>query len=200
MAESDSYSLSLLPHPDTPSVPVRRLAARAELVAPASLRLEYLLEADPAQIRIPPSLTEVGGADHLWAHTCFEAFVGREESPPYLELNFSPSGQWAAYRFETYRQGMAPAVLESEPRLAWRRSATGLALQAEVSLGGAPYRRDCGAKAMAGGRLRIALSAVVEDRQGGLSYWALRHPPGRPDFHHPDAFSLALAFPRKNGS
>jgi hypothetical protein len=43
--------------------------------------------------------------------------------------------------------------------------------------------------------LQLALSAVVEDEQGLLSYWALKHPPGRPDFHHPDAFALELERP-----
>jgi len=42
------------------------------------------------------------------------------------------------------------------------------------------------------GAMRLALSAVIEEERGRLSYWALRHPPGKPDFHHPDAFALAL--------
>ena len=41
-------------------------------------------------------------------------------------------------------------------------------------------------------RLSLGLSAVIEDDAGTLSYWALRHPPGKPDFHHPDAFALEL--------
>ena len=40
--------------------------------------------------------------------------------------------------------------------------------------------------------LRLGLSAVVEDAAGKLSYWALRHTPGKPDFHHTDAFALTL--------
>ncbi len=40
--------------------------------------------------------------------------------------------------------------------------------------------------------LELALSAVIEQRDGGLSYWALRHAPGQPDFHHPDGFALTL--------
>ena len=40
--------------------------------------------------------------------------------------------------------------------------------------------------------LRLGLSAVVEDVDGILSYWALRHPSGKPDFHHTDAFALQL--------
>jgi len=43
--------------------------------------------------------------------------------------------------------------------------------------------------------LRLGLSAVVEDADGELSYWALRHPPGKPDFHYTDAFALQLVLP-----
>jgi hypothetical protein len=44
--------------------------------------------------------------------------------------------------------------------------------------------------------LAVALSAVVEERDGTLSYWARRHPPGRPDFHHAEAFADRLEPPR----
>ena len=40
--------------------------------------------------------------------------------------------------------------------------------------------------------LTLALSVVVEDEQGMLSYWALKHPAGKADFHHPDSFALEL--------
>src|SRR3546814_3736372 len=33
---------------------------------------------------------------------------------------------------------------------------------------------------------KLALSAVIEELDGTKSYWALAHPPGKPDFHHPD--------------
>ena len=120
-------------------------------------------------------------------------FRGPPGIPGYLELNFSPSGEWAAYRFDSYRQGMTPA-LEAAPRLALRRLPEALELQAEVQLGD---------RLLAAGRdpetprrrLRIALSTVVEDREGRLSYWAVRHAAGRPDFHHPEGFALVLELP-----
>lgn len=195
MATSDSSLISLLGHPGDPSNGVRRVAAGAELAGPDSLRFQYFLEADPLLVRVPPPVTDAGRTDRLWAHTCFEAFVALAESPGYLELNFSPSGQWAAYRFDSYRQGMAPA-LEAAPRLALRRVAERLELQAEVQLGGSLLSIGLGSGASQP-RLRIALSTVVEDREGRLSYWAARHPPGRPDFHHPEGFSLVLELPRQ---
>jgi len=184
---SDSSFLSLVAHPDTPNPAVRRVTACVGREGPDSLRFRYVLEADPEQLRIAPPVTAAGRADKLWAHTCFEAFVGLPRSPGYLELNFSPSGEWAAYRFESYRKGMLPAALEVAPRLVLRRSGARLELQAEVRLSGSEAARSP--------RLRIALSTVVEDREGRLSYWALRHAPGRPDFHHPDSFSLAIELP-----
>jgi hypothetical protein len=185
MAKGDSSIVSLLPHPDAPNNGVRRLAAGAEVAGTDLLRFQYVLEADPLLVRVPAPVVDARRTDKLWAHTCFEAFIAFPESPGYLELNFAPSGQWAAYRFDSYRQGMTPA-LEAAPRLALRRLPEALELQAEVQLGGsAAFRR----------RLRIALSTVVEDREGRLSYWALRHPAGRPDFHHPEGFALALELP-----
>ena len=40
---------------------------------------------------------------------------------------------------------------------------------------------------------RLGLSAVIEEKDGGTSWWALAHPPGKPDFHHDDCFAARLA-------
>jgi hypothetical protein len=42
------------------------------------------------------------------------------------------------------------------------------------------------------GAWRLGLSAVIEETNGRKSYWALSHPPGKPDFHHSDCFALEL--------
>ena len=194
MARRDPSFISLMAHPDIPSQGVRRIAAYAEPAGPQTLRFQYVLEADPLLIRIPPLAARAGRMDKLWAHTCFEAFVALPDSPRYLELNFSPSGEWAAYRFDSYRHGMAPA-LDRAPRLAIRGGEGRLELQAEVHLDRSWSSVSPGSKTARGLRLRMALTTVVEDREGRLSYWALRHPPGRPDFHHPEGFSLALELP-----
>lgn len=162
---------------------MRCITACAERVAADALRLHYVLEADLPRVRVPEAVEGGGRADLLWAHTCFEAFVAAADRPGYLELNFSPSGQWAAYRFDAYRAGMAPADLLDTPRITIHRDEHQLELQASVRIPSA-------------GGWRLALSAVVEEGTGRLSYWALRHTPGRPDFHHPDSFSLALERPR----
>jgi hypothetical protein len=111
-------------------------------------------------------------------HTCFEAFLAGEAQDAYFEYNFAPSEQWALYRFDAYREGMTPAEPGRAPRLRSEAAPGGLQLDAEVD---APLAVR-----------RIALSAVVEDADRRLSYWALAHPAGKPDFHHRDAFALCL--------
>jgi hypothetical protein len=48
------------------------------------------------------------------------------------------------------------------------------------------------------GPWHLGLSAIVEDTNGGKSYWALAHPPGKPDFHHADCFTLELSPDRQS--
>ncbi|MFI4884166.1 MAG: DOMON-like domain-containing protein [Steroidobacterales bacterium] len=191
MTARDSALVTLLAHPDSPGNSVQRIAACARLVGRESRWFQYVLEADPMLVRIPPPLGDAGRTDRLWAHTCFEAFVAVPGSPRYLELNFSPSGQWAAYCFDSYRQGMAPA-LGTAPTVAARHSEDRLELYAEVQLCASFSCLAPGTRSPDRPRLRLALSTGVEDREGRLSYWVLRLPPGRPDFHHAEGFSLSL--------
>jgi hypothetical protein len=117
---------------------------------------------------------------------CFEAFVARADAPSYYEFNFSPSRDWAIYRFSAYREGMSPAEIGQAPKISVRRDDDGLEFQSAVRLGHLADLRDAA-------HLRIALAAVIEDENGRLSYWGLRHPPGKPDFHHPNGFALEVA-------
>jgi hypothetical protein len=159
------------------------VTVRLERAGAADLRVTYRLEGGLARLRIPaPARPRTG--DKLWQHTCFEIFIARR-MPSYHELNFSPSREWAAYAFSQYRNG-APLVDESlDPQIAVRTRADGFDLEATVHLQRLSPQ-------LAGGKFSLGLSAVIEDAEGALSYWALRHPPGKPDFHHPEAFALEL--------
>jgi hypothetical protein len=173
----------LQPHPDTPQPLVQSLSAGAERQA-ATLVFEYRLSGELALLRLPP-LEPSRRGDGLWRHSCFEAFIAAPGASEYFELNFSPRGEWAAYRFAGYRDGMRPLVLEAAPRIEVRREGTELFLKAGVRL-----EEPVAPAAVA--VLRVALAAVIEDESGTLSYWALRHAPGKADFHHADGFVLEL--------
>jgi hypothetical protein len=176
----------LTPHPTTPGSAVRSLGAQVQVQEPGILVFQYSLNADMSGIRVPPA-GGGGRADALWKHMCFEAFVAPADGAGYHEFNFSPSLAWAIYRFSAYREGMS-AEIGRAPEISVHRGGAGLELRSVVRLEhlaglcDAPY-------------LRIALAAVIEDNNGSLSYWGLRHPPGKPDFHHPNGFALKVACP-----
>ena len=176
----------LTAHPSTPSDAVRSLGVQLRAEEPGLLVFQYSLDADMSRVRVP--LSGAGGrADALWKHTCFEAFVAPADAPPgYHEFNFSPSLDWAIYRFSAYREGLSTVEIGRAPEISVRRGDDGLDLRAAVRLGHLPDLRDAR-------HLRIALAAVIEDENGRLSYWGLRHPPGKPDFHHPNGFTLEVA-------
>lgn len=174
---------ALLPHPRTPCAALASLEAHVA-VAGGVLRLSYRAEGEIARLALP-SPAAPARRDGLWERTCFEAFLKRPGGEPYVELNLSPSGEWAAYRFDRYRAGMAPLDLPGAPHIRVHAEATPLILEAEVELG--PTILPAGA--------RLALSAVIEEASGRKSYWALAHPPDRPDFHAPVGFAFSLPLP-----
>jgi hypothetical protein len=170
--------LALQRHPDTPCAAVERIEAEAATGPQGLLTLHYRLIGDLEDVALPgPALPE--RTDGLWRHSCFEAFIQKAGEEAYVEINLSPSAQWAAYAFDGYRRGMRAAEI-GQPTLA--RSSAGWEAKIERT-------------ALPGGPWRVGLSAVIEERSGALSYWALAHPPGKPDFHHPDCFALELAAP-----
>ena len=167
----------MTPHPATPSGAVDAIDVTLSRSSGGVLELRYTLKGELHRVRIPEPRRPLF-ADELWRHTCFEVFVRDQSSEAYHEFNFSPSGEWAAYAFSGYRQGMRSPEDFPRPQIALRREARALTLEAGVEIGSAPAQ--------------LALSAVVEDTDGTVSYWALTHPSARPDFHHPDAFALHL--------
>ncbi len=179
---SPDITRPLLPFARPNDGPVRALAASAEREGEGTLRFRYLLDAtDLSAVRIP-AMRAARQADELWKHTCFEAFIA-SRGDEYFELNFSPSTEWAAYSFTSYRKGMAPVALPSAPRIDVTRSGSQLVVDARVDAQNFLPRTTT---------LRIALSAVIEDDSGRISYWALKHAPDKPDFHHAAGFILEV--------
>lgn len=174
-------------HPSTPAGVT--LAVSAEVRAGVdALHLRYTLRGDTTALRLPSPSAPVA-TDGLWQHTCFEAFVAAADEAAYQEFNFSSSSAWAAYRFcaerarDTVAESRHPVRL-SAPLAAITPEA--LTLTARVPAGALPHSPAV---------LSIGLCAVIEERDGRLSYWSLHHPGQRPDFHHADGRTLRLAAP-----
>jgi hypothetical protein len=171
-------SVALERHPDAPCVALRGIEASVARNASGCLKVDYLLDGDIERIRIPPP-RPARVAERLWLHTCCEVFVARRGARGYREFNLSPSGEWAAYDFTRYREGHLLDDAALAPGIALRIGQRKLELSASIAV-----PEDSA--------LLVALAAVIEDRSGALSYWALRHAPGKPDFHHPQGFALQI--------
>lgn len=169
-------------HPDSLPLAVRSVEAGLHQVPGGALALRFVLIGDMAHIELP-ALRNPRRTDGLWRHTCFECFV-RTGDRAYLEFNFSPSREWAAYAFRGYRDA-APLPPAFVPRIIVSRRAGALALEATVPAAALARERTTGP-------WRAGLSAVVEETSAVTTYWALRHAPGSPDFHHGDALVLEL--------
>lgn len=147
---------------------------------PGRLALTYEVQGAISELLLPPPAKRER-TDELWRHTCLEAFVGQAGDPGYYEFNLSPSTQWAAYRFSGYREGMAPAKVAA-PATGFQAAEGACVLTATLAL-------DQLAGLTPDADWRLALTAVIEQRDGAKSYWALAHPPGRADFHHDAGFT-----------
>ena len=172
-------------HPDSRSSAVTRIDVEATRPRAGHLVLRYVVTGAIGDLRLPKPTAPVR-TDELWRHTCFEAFVRPPMGDVYYELNFAPSTQWAAYAFSSYRNGMRAADDIGAPFIEVQPGADIYMLQASLDLervSGLPRE----------GRWRLGISTVIEEKNGALSYWALRHPPGRADFHHSDCFAVELA-------
>ena len=184
MPLSNVHAVTLARHPTSPDGAVRDIEARVRRASDGTLAIAYAIEGNLAHVHMPPP-GPARVTHGLWQHTCCECFIALEGESGYHEFNFAPSGEWAVYAFSKYREGTALADEALTPRITVRSLAGRLELTASIRL-------ERLSAAHARGRLAVGLSAVIEDEQGMLSYWALRHPAGKPDFHLRDSFILEI--------
>jgi hypothetical protein len=181
------HAVELRRFPSTRTGTVRAIRALARRPATGELEVSYRLDGDLSALLIPQPVQPRIGSE-LWRHTCFEIFIAVAE-PAYHEFNFSPSGGWTVYGFDGYRQRSPVINQMTPPRILVKLKDDRLELQTAIDLGqisevhhALPWR--------------LGLSAVIEATDGTLSYWALQHPPEKPDFHRAKTFVLCLDPPQ----
>lgn len=176
--------LNLVPHPGTPpSDPTMKVWVNIDhagaLGVIASTNIWFGIGAPASRFVIPPAKEEPKRSDDLWQTTCFEAFLRAPQEDSYREWNFSPSGDWAAYDLTGYREGrtdaeVAEPYIRVEDNLTWWAVGVTIAVDAAI-----PWS--------------VGLSAILEEKDGTKSYWALAHPvPEKPDFHDSGSFTAHL--------
>ena len=174
----------LIRHPESRGDAALDCRAHVDWIGGGRLIVNFTIAGRLTDIVMPSPATPMR-RDGLWQTTCLELFIAGQGAS-YREFNFAPSREWAAYMFDGYRSGMRELDIQP-PTIAHfgddRVAAFAIAL-------------DLGAD-IPPGPLHIGLSAIIEQRDGSKSWWALVHPPGAPDFHHRDCFARAVepAFP-----
>jgi hypothetical protein len=174
---------NLVPHPSTPpGSPEFKVWATvdhaASLAAVATTNIWFGVGA-PAERFVIAEAAEPERAEDLWKATCFEAFLRALGDEAYREWNFAPSGQWASYAFSAYRENMASAEVDQPPYIRMEDNLTWWAVGATIAV-------------PADTNWELGLSAVIEEKDGTKSYWALAHPREKPDFHDPGCFVARL--------
>ncbi len=177
----EALSFSLDPHPETPPLLVKAVKAKIWMTDFNEALIEFSVEG-ASRLSVPHWKPPVR-RDGLWNTTCFELFLMCEDGQ-YFEFNISPSAEWAIYAFDSYRNGMRVLEVDVSPHIEFSQTIDTFAVEADIDFGPIPS-----------GPLRLGLSAVIEETDGTKSYWALAHPPGAPDFHHPSCFTISLPPP-----
>ena len=167
-------------HPQTPAKGIHGVEVRWYDTGKGQVILRY--QVNGVDALAVPAFSGKGRGDRLWETTCCELFLKDAGGNGYIELNFSPSGRWAAYRFADYRE----AMVDPEVPLVDVGAAGGQFVYVLTATLDAAILADASA---------AGLSAVIEETDGTKSYWALAHPAGNPDFHHPAYFVLPLPAP-----
>jgi len=134
-----------------------------------------------ASVLLSPKNEKPSRKNDLWKETCFECFFGVGHSKEYFEFNGSPSGDWALYAFQQYRDGMKEVVLnpvDSPILLKCEKSADYLCCVWRV-----PYFSTAILQ-------NASLTAVLKTGPGAadVSYWASKHAGAKPDFHLRESF------------
>lgn len=182
-----SGKAQLLRHPASPSSPVHQIEVRAARTwsAQSILDIEWRISGDLGSVAMPDPVA--GRSDGLWRTTCLEAFVAVQEEPGYQEFNLSPTDGWASYDFDGYREGMrraaAPVWVRREKH--GDRLIASARLNLDLPTGDSQHQKA----------VRLGFAAVIEDKDGRLSHWALGHLSDKPDFHDQHTFTLVLPAP-----
>lgn len=168
---------ALVAHANSIPSTVQKVSVRWKELSDGRLMLRFRVDG-VAGLVVPEPLSPVR-ADDLWQTTCFELFLNDGEGR-YREFNFSPSRQWAAYRFDGYRSNGRDYDPWRTPEILAEKGQSVFMLTAFIG------------QSELKGVQSAALSAVLEEDGEIRTYWALAHGGDKPDFHDPACFRVPL--------
>lgn len=178
---AESVHVTLTGHAANPARFHQHIDVSVARAAEGGMVLNYRIHGLNLDLHVPTPHAPAP-ANELWRTTCCELFIGPASQTDYREFNFSPSGQWTSYDFHDYRQNAEVTRNLPAPALRSQRSEDLLELEATLPHAALPDSP----------RLHLALAVILASNEGHIGYWALVHPPGKPDFHNRRGFALHL--------
>jgi hypothetical protein len=175
-------NFALQPFPTTSNLPQIEINGRVNRKGDLLL-IEYQLFGDLNAILIAPPATEPSRQFHLWETTCFEFFIGIPGDANYWEFNLSPSGDWAVFALDDYRQGLRDELAFTSLPFKVDRYPNYITLSLEFDLSELILSEQ---------DLEMSVTTVIKSSQDELSYWAINHSGKDADFHVRDSFSIKL--------
>ncbi|HEY9601364.1 MAG TPA: DOMON-like domain-containing protein [Allocoleopsis sp.] len=175
-------TFSLQPFPSAQSLPDLQITGNI-LRSGNQLHLDYILSGDIKEVVIAAPSNTPSRKNELWQETCFEFFLGIKNSEQYWEFNLSPAGDWNVYRFDGYRRGMQEETAFSTLPFSVEDKGDYFAIALDVDLDKIVSPNQA---------LDVAITAVIQHRDGEVSYWALTHQGTEADFHLRESFVIEL--------
>lgn len=171
----------LVPYPadDIPKIQIVGEVGRIE----DRLHVRYSVQGDAENILLP-DVTIPARKDDLWRASCFEFFLALPDRPEYWEFNMSPSSEWNVYLMDAYRQvNMREETKIRDLPFKFRKEDGGYSLDISVDLRSIIQAEQ---------ELQVGITAIIQTKNGGESYWALAHPGTQADFHLRDSFIFGV--------
>ena len=173
-----------------PGVPIGTIPASLEIEITGTVALEagalnviYCISGATERVKYARAGTQPSRKNELWRTTCFELFMKVPAGSEYWEVNLAPSRDWNMYHFTGYRSALQQELLVTDINIATEVAQSRLvSLRATLPL---PL-------SVVGQKLALGISSVIEDHDGNLHYFALRHCGIKPDFHDPAGFDITL--------
>ncbi|MEA5565312.1 DOMON-like domain-containing protein [Anabaena sp. UHCC 0399] len=147
------------------------------------LDINYQLTGDLEEVVIPTPVDTPTRQHKLWENTCFEFFIGVKNSQHYWEFNLSPAGHWNIYRFDNYRQGMQEETAFAELPFSIQNQSDSLLLSLKFNLAKIISENQA---------IDVAITTVIKQQNGYVTYWALAHTGAEADFHLRESFIIEL--------
>lgn len=176
------HSFDLIPFPgqNLPDIKITGRIVREDNI----LTVNYRLAGELDQVCFPGSIAYPARKQELWLETCFEFFLAIPGQPQYWEFNLSPSKNWNVFHMDAYRRiGFRQEDRIENPNIAVENNRDRFQLAACI---------DSKQIIPAETQIQVAITSVVQTREGIESYWALLHPGPAADFHLRESFIFLL--------